>query len=264
MYVNDPAIKLDLRIVRFFLSCDELMNLLIKSCLNSRIYGLNSMLLTGRNISLKIWFSPRWHDLIYINLYDITKDFLLICARHLFDISLFGSPWLYFVMSTIIHFSVTSSFVDLNIATKMLVLKTFDLFPSPILTDWTPPPPRQTHTHAHTHTHTDRHVRARNIGHTHFHSHMLIKTQNTLLYIGTLTVPHTVAHSDTSNHTLTYTNRRIRKFMILCFLFALRISQKSQEALKLLVTEERYWALFYMPPYTLFTQFAKFTCTDCK
>jgi hypothetical protein len=41
-------------------------------------------------------------------------------------------------------------------------------------------------------------------------------------------------------------------------------SQKPQEALNLLVTEERYWALFYMPLYTSFTQFAECTSTDCK
>jgi hypothetical protein len=29
-------------------------------------------------------------------------------------------------------------------------------------------------------------------------------------------------------------------------------SQKPQEALNLLATEERYWALFYMPLYTCF------------
>jgi hypothetical protein len=32
-------------------------------------------------------------------------------------------------------------------------------------------------------------------------------------------------------------------------------SQKSQEDLKLLVTEERYWALFYMPLYKLLQNF---------
>jgi hypothetical protein len=31
-----------------------------------------------------------------------------------------------------------------------------------------------------------------------------------------------------------------------------------------LVTEERYWALFYMPLYTSFTQFAECTSRDCK
>jgi hypothetical protein len=41
----------------------------------------------------------------------------------------------------------------------------------------------------------------------------------------------------------------------------------SQEALNLLVTVERYWALFYMPLYTcihVFTQFAECTGTDYK
>jgi hypothetical protein len=33
--------------------------------------------------------------------------------------------------------------------------------------------------------------------------------------------------------------------------------------LNLLVTEEHYWALFYMPLYTSFTQFAAGTSTDC-
>jgi hypothetical protein len=41
-------------------------------------------------------------------------------------------------------------------------------------------------------------------------------------------------------------------------------SQKSQEALNPQVTEERYWALFYMPLYKFFTQFADYTGTDCK
>jgi hypothetical protein len=40
--------------------------------------------------------------------------------------------------------------------------------------------------------------------------------------------------------------------------------QKPQEALNPLVTEEHYWALFYMPVYTLFTQFAECTSTDYK
>jgi hypothetical protein len=41
-------------------------------------------------------------------------------------------------------------------------------------------------------------------------------------------------------------------------------SQKLQEALNPSVTEERYWALFYMPLYTFFTQFAECTGTDCR
>jgi hypothetical protein len=40
-------------------------------------------------------------------------------------------------------------------------------------------------------------------------------------------------------------------------------SQKPQEALNLLVTEERCWALFYMPLYTSFTQLGECTGTDC-
>jgi hypothetical protein len=36
------------------------------------------------------------------------------------------------------------------------------------------------------------------------------------------------------------------------------------EALNLLVTEECYLALFYMPLHMLFTQFAECTSTDCK
>jgi hypothetical protein len=39
-------------------------------------------------------------------------------------------------------------------------------------------------------------------------------------------------------------------------------SPKPQEALNLLVIEESYWALFYMPLYTLFTQFAECTSTQ--
>jgi hypothetical protein len=42
-------------------------------------------------------------------------------------------------------------------------------------------------------------------------------------------------------------------------------SQKPQEAFNLLFTEECYWAPFvYMLFYTLFTQFADCTSTDCK
>jgi hypothetical protein len=41
-------------------------------------------------------------------------------------------------------------------------------------------------------------------------------------------------------------------------------SQKPQEDLNLLVTEEGYRALFYMPLYTSFTQFAECTSTDWK
>jgi hypothetical protein len=42
------------------------------------------------------------------------------------------------------------------------------------------------------------------------------------------------------------------------------VPQKPQEALNLLVREERYWAPFYMPLYTAFTQFAESTSQDCK
>jgi Na+-driven multidrug efflux pump len=58
-------------------------------------------------------------------------------------------------------------------------------------------------------------------------------------------------------------------FVILVFKvwFVSLYSQKPQEVLNLLVTEERYWALFYMPLYTCidaFTQFAECTSTDFK
>jgi hypothetical protein len=53
-------------------------------------------------------------------------------------------------------------------------------------------------------------------------------------------------------------------FVILAFKvkFVSFYSQKPQEALNLLVTEECYWALFYMPLYTSFTQFAECTSTE--
>jgi hypothetical protein len=41
-------------------------------------------------------------------------------------------------------------------------------------------------------------------------------------------------------------------------------SQKSQEALNLLFTEQCYWAPLYMLFYTFFTQFAECTSADCK
>jgi hypothetical protein len=55
-------------------------------------------------------------------------------------------------------------------------------------------------------------------------------------------------------------------FVILVFKVCLVkfYSQKPQEALNLLVTEECYWVLFHMPLYTSFTQFAECTSTDCK
>jgi hypothetical protein len=40
------------------------------------------------------------------------------------------------------------------------------------------------------------------------------------------------------------------------------ISQKPQEALNLLVTEERYWALFYMALYMSNTTFIKTTVSN--
>jgi hypothetical protein len=44
-------------------------------------------------------------------------------------------------------------------------------------------------------------------------------------------------------------------FIELSLTINFRLSQKPQEALNLLVREERYWALFYMPLYTFYTIF---------
>jgi hypothetical protein len=41
-------------------------------------------------------------------------------------------------------------------------------------------------------------------------------------------------------------------------------SQKPQQALNLLVTDDPYWAPFYVPLYACFTQFSECTGTDCK
>jgi hypothetical protein len=58
----------------------------------------------------------------------------------------------------------------------------------------------------------------------------------------------------------------IIEFVILVFklYFVSFYSQKPQEALDLLLTEEYYWTLFYMQLCTSFTQFAECTGTDCK
>jgi hypothetical protein len=55
----------------------------------------------------------------------------------------------------------------------------------------------------------------------------------------------------------TFPRHQIRKLQNEWFdaAFFFCVHQKQQEALNLLVTEERYWALFYMPLYTFLHNF---------